>query len=81
MGLYGSDQDEPIRTLEEEDAGIEELLGPGEGIVQVEGADLQGAAADQLQTLGGTDKALPSVIANRTPTIPSFSLRCISAAA
>ena len=42
------------------DAGVEELLGPGGGGVEVEGPDLAGTAAEQLEAEGGSDEALPA---------------------
>jgi len=47
-------------TLDDVDAGIEELLGPGGGGAEVEGPDLPGAAAEQLEAEGGADEALPA---------------------
>lgn len=46
------------RTLEEADAGAEQLVGPGGGGAEVEGADLPGAAAEQLEAQCGADEAL-----------------------
>jgi len=47
-------------TLDDADAGVEELLGPGGGGAEVEGPDLPGAAAEQLEAEGGADEALPA---------------------
>jgi len=46
--------------LDEADAGVEELRGPGGDGAEVEGADLAGAAAEQLEAEGGADGALPA---------------------
>lgn len=47
--------------LEEADAGVEELLGPGGGGAKVEEPDLLGAAAEHLQAEGGADEAFTRV--------------------
>jgi hypothetical protein len=46
--------------LDDSDAGVEELLGPGGGGAEIEGPDLAGTAAEQLEAEGSSDEALPA---------------------
>jgi hypothetical protein len=46
--------------LEGADASVDELLGPGGIGAEVEGTNIAGAAAEQLQAEGGADEALPT---------------------
>jgi len=46
--------------LDEADAGVEQLRGPGGDGAEVEGADLARAAAEQLEAECGADEALPA---------------------
>jgi hypothetical protein len=66
--------------LDDADAGVEELLGPGGGGAEVEGPDLAGTAAEQLEAEGGSDEALPARHREPHALDPSFALRCIFSA-
>ena len=46
--------------MDEVDASVEQLRGPGGDDAEVEGADLARAAAEQLEAEGGSDEALPA---------------------
>ena len=68
--------------MEEADTGVEELLGPRGGIAQVEPSREQTSRAPRRinsRHSAAPTKPCPPVTVNRTPSIPSFSLRCISA--
>jgi hypothetical protein len=55
-----------------------ELLGPGGGGAEVEGPDLAGAEAEQLEAERGTDEALSAGHHEPQALDPLFALRCIS---
>lgn len=46
--------------MESADASVQQLLGPGGVGAEVEGPDLAGAAAEQLEAERGADEALPA---------------------
>jgi hypothetical protein len=49
-----------LLTLDDADADVEELPGPGGGDAEVEGPDLTGITAEQLEVEGNSHEALPA---------------------